>query len=100
MRIEPRKIAVMETTRNRMPRSRKPHVIWTLAVFIPAGAILLAASLTTLPDGQCSGIGFGCSLAGPDLAVLMAYVVVPPAVAIWIIGHVIILMVQNRQIGR
>ena len=50
---------------------RRPWFPWTIsaatiASALPIGALLAAAN--PMPEGACSGIGFGCSLYGWDAA--------------------------------
>lgn len=72
-----------------MERCRRPRFPWmiyaaTIASAVPIGAIL--ATSNPMPEGACSGIGFGCSLYGWD-AVGFAYLIfgVPFAVTFAVI---------------
>lgn len=60
-----------------MEKWRRPWFPWvfyaaTMASALPIGAILAASN--PLPEGACSGIGFGCSLYGWD-AVGFAFII-------------------------
>jgi hypothetical protein len=69
-----------------MPITRRPWFPWllylvTLVSAWPLGAIMAAAY--PQPAGSCSGIGFGCSLYGWDLAAFALYVLgIPYAAAL------------------
>ncbi len=71
-----------------------PHLIWFLAVALPVTWLIIGAGQTEQQPGQCSGIGWGCSLSGSDAAAFVAIIVVPPALAILAIGHGVIGVVQ------
>jgi CHASE2 domain-containing sensor protein len=79
----------------RTGRSRWPHVIWATIVVAVVSVFLFAVSRTEQPAGQCSGLGWGCTLSGGDLAAFTATLIVPPAVLVLLIGHVIIAIVQQ-----
>jgi len=72
-----------------------PHVVWAGLVVTVVVAVLLAAASTTQPDGQCTGIGWGCTVSGGDLAALLAVFLVPPAVIVLLVGHLTIWAVQR-----
>lgn len=68
----------MEPTSNRAPVLLYVAMLLSLLVL----AAVIAAS-TPQPDGACSGIGFGCSLYGWDLAGFLLMIVgLPYAVAV------------------
>ena len=74
-----------------------PHMTWlrripihwflyaaTLASALPLAAVIAAA--TPMPEGGCSGIGWGCSLYGWDAAAVMLIIIgVPYALALGIL---------------
>jgi hypothetical protein len=59
--------------------------------------ILISAATTDQPDGQCSGLGWGCTLSGGDLAWFIAAFLIPPAVVVLIVGHLAIWAVQRHR---
>lgn len=75
--------------------SRWPHIAWAALVVGVVGLILLAVGQTRLSQGQCSGIGFGCSLGGADAAGFFAILIVPPAIGILAVGHALIAVAQH-----
>ena len=73
------------------------HLVWAGVVLLPFAAWLLVLGFSELPPGQCSGIGWGCSLAGLD-AVGFALVVFGPFVlALLAVGHGVIGFVYRRR---
>jgi len=74
-----------------------PHSIWALLALGPFGAYLAWLSQTALPDGQCSGIGWGCSLAGWDAVGLTLIIFGAPLALAWLAGHLVIAIVQHRR---
>ena len=63
-----------------MNRSRLSYV-WALALLWALPAVAFSAWILTAPehnpDGQCEGIGFGCTLTPHDGAVFMAMISTP-----------------------
>ncbi len=55
---------------------------------------MISALLSKLPEGQCSGIGWGCDVAGTDAAALLLIFVGIPLALIWLLGHGVIAVVQ------
>ena len=74
-----------------------PHVMWFGLVAGFVGVILLAAGSTDHPEGQCSGIGWGCTLSGGDLAAFVGGYLVPPALIVLGLGHLVIAAIQRRR---
>src|SRR6185436_5527075 len=74
-----------------------PHVIWACLVIAVVAVLLVAAASTEQPEGQCSGIGRGCTLSGGDLAELVAAFILPPAFVVLMAGHVVIRTAQRRR---
>jgi hypothetical protein len=70
----------------------------TFSVVIVVSAAILSlaiAQVTKADPGDCSGIGFGCSLHGWDAAGFAAIFVIPAALAILVVGNVIIAVVAS-----
>ena len=83
------------------PRERPspwPHIVWATFVIGVVAVILVAAGQTHMSEGDCSGIGFGCSLYGADVAGFLAIIIVPPAIGILVVGHALI--AATRRIAR
>ena len=95
--IDARETPLTDRTRPAPLRRRwVPHTIWALLVLGPFGAYLAWLSQTTLPDGQCSGIGWGCSLAGWDAVGFTLIILGVPIAVVWLVGHLVIAIVQRR----
>jgi hypothetical protein len=79
-------------------RSPRPvvtvHLCWAGLVSTIVAGLLLAAASTTQPEGQCEGLGFGCTISGADLAAFVAIFIVPIALAVLVIGHLVITIVH------
>lgn len=63
----------------------------------PFGLYLGWLSQTELPDGQCSGLGWGCSLAGWDAAGIAAVLYGVPVALLWLTGHLVIALLRRRR---
>jgi len=68
-------------------RGRIAHVTWFAIVAIFSAVTLIGAYRSEQPEGRCTGIGWGCTVSGPDLAGLIAIFAGPFVVAIWLAGH-------------
>jgi hypothetical protein len=82
--------------------SRHPYRPYALALGLLWGlpALLVAAlhySLPTASAGQCSGIGFGCSLPPADAVVLLAMLAAPFLLLAGLVVCVVIAVVQARR---
>ena len=78
-------------------RTRVKHAVWAGTVLVPFAVYLVWLWRTTLPSGTCSGIGFGCSLAGDDaVEVALVFLGVPLAL-LWFTGHLVIAVVDRRR---
>lgn len=68
----------------------RTHLCW--ASFVVGGFLLalVGAAVSRQPEGTCSGIGFGCQLSGPDLAVLIAIFIGPMVLVALGAGHALI----------
>ncbi len=60
-------------------------------------ALLVAIAQTDQPEGQCTGLGFGCTISGADLAAFAAMYIVPVALVLLAVGHAVIALVQNLR---
>ena len=78
------------------PRSKAwlPHTVWAGVIVIPFFASMLALSQTELPEGTCSGIGWGCELAGWDAVGIVVLFFGIPLLLILLFGHLIIGLAQ------
>lgn len=78
--------------REKLPRSRMwiPHVAWAGLIVIPLVFWMAVLSQSELPPGQCSGIGWGCSLAGWDAVAFALIIIGVPLLFVLLIGHLII----------
>ena len=74
------------------PRSRMwiPHVAWAGLIVIPFVFWMAVLSQSELPPGQCSGIGWGCSLAGWDAVAFALIIIGVPLLLLLLLGHLII----------
>ena len=70
------------------------HAIWTAIVIVPFLFVLISVFLTELGPDQCSGIGWGCELAGADGAGVVLIFFGIPALMILIVGHLVIGLAQ------
>ena len=75
----------------------KIHLAWAALVVTPFAVWLLALWQTTLAPGQCSGIGWGCSLAGTDAVGVAIIVFGPFVLAFLVLGHGVIGFVLRRR---
>ena len=73
------------------------HLIWAGFIVSVVAALLIAVAQTDQPAGQCSGLGWGCTLSGADLAAFAAMLVVPIALVVMAIGHVLVAFVQSLR---
>lgn len=73
------------------------HAVWAGLLLLPFAAFLLYLSQTELPPGQCSGIGWGCELAGMDAVGIALLFYGIPLALVWLIGHAVIGLVQWRR---
>ena len=79
----------------------RPYVIalgllWALpAVALP---IAIATLPNTVPDGQCSGIGFGCTLSPADELHLATLVLIGPG--LFVLGLVAVFAIWARRWSR
>ena len=80
-----------------LSRRTKIHLAWAALVLVPFTAWLLVLSQSTLAPGQCSGIGWGCSLAGMDAVGLAIIVFGPFVLAFLAFGHGVIGFVLSRR---
>ena len=81
-------------------RSFRPYAV-TLGLLWVFPAVLVAVLHVTLPDynasGQCSGLGFGCTLTPADLVLFLGYFAAPVLVVLGLIACVLIAFVQSRR---
>jgi ABC-type Na+ efflux pump permease subunit len=63
--------------------------------------VLVAVLHATLPDynasGQCSGLGFGCTLTPADLVLFLGYFAAPVLFVLGLVACVLIAFVQSRR---
>lgn len=71
-----------------------PHAVWAGVIVIPFFLSMLALSQTELPEGRCSGIGWGCELAGWDAVGIALLFLGIPLLLILLLGHLIIGLAQ------
>jgi len=67
-----------------------PHTAWAGLIVIPFVFWMAVLSQSELPPGQCSGIGWGCSLAGWDAVAFALIIIGVPLLFVLLIGHLII----------
>ena len=68
----------------------RAHLCWAsvvLGVFLVA---LIGAAVSQQPEGTCTGIGFGCQVSGPDMALLLLLFGGPVVLAVLALGHAVI----------
>jgi phosphoglycerol transferase MdoB-like AlkP superfamily enzyme len=90
-----------------LPRRRRskvwePHAVWAGIIVFPFVAWMLWLSQTELPEGTCSGIGWGCELAGWDAVGIALLFVGIPLLLVLLAGHAIIGLAQwirSRRYG-
>ena len=70
------------------------HAVWAGAILVPFLVWMAILSQSELPPGQCSGIGWGCSLAGWDAVGVAAVIVGIPLLVLLLAGHIVIGIVQ------
>lgn len=68
---------------------------WAALIVGVFALVLGGAALSGQPEGTCSGIGFGCELAGPDLALLLLIFVGPMVLGVLLAGHIVIAAVHR-----
>lgn len=75
----------------RPPRTRMwtPHAVWACSIVIPFVIWMGVVSQSELPPGQCSGIGWGCSLAGWEAVVVGLVFIGVPLLLLLLVGHLI-----------
>jgi uncharacterized integral membrane protein len=73
----------------------RAHMGWAALVVGVFALVLGGAVLSDQPEGSCSGIGFGCELAGPDLALLILIFVGPAVLGVLLAGHIVIAAVHR-----
>lgn len=72
----------------------QPHAVWAGIIVIPFTAWMIWLSQTELPDGTCSGIGWGCEVAGWDAVGIALLFVGVPLLFVLLCGHLIIGLAQ------
>lgn len=79
-------------TNAQTPSSRRyvPHAIWAAILIVPFLFILLSVFQTDVGPSGCSGIGWGCTLAGADGAGLVLIFYGIPLLVVLVIGHLVI----------
>jgi hypothetical protein len=85
------------------PRSVRPYLV-ALGLLWGVPALLVLVLHLTLPDhnasGQCTGIGFGCTLTPADTVLFLGYFAALPLVLLGAVTCLVIAVVQARQAGR
>jgi hypothetical protein len=78
----------------------RPYVV-TLGLLWVLPAVLVAVLHVTLPDynasGQCSGLGFGCTLTPADFVLFLGYVAAPVLFVLGVVVCLVIAFVQGRR---
>ena len=70
------------------------HAIWAVLLLVPFAAFLAYLSRTELPPGQCTGVGWGCGVAGmAAVGIALLFYGIPLAL-VWVMGHAVIGVVQ------
>jgi hypothetical protein len=73
-----------------------PHLVWAGFIVSVVAALLVAVAQSATPHAECGGYGLGC-MSGPALAAFTAMYVVPIALVVMAIGHVLIAFVQSLR---
>lgn len=85
------------------PRSVRPYLV-ALGVLWIVPAVLVLVLHLTLPDynasGQCSGIGFGCTLTPSDGVLFLGYLAALPLFLVGMVACLVIAVVQARRARR
>lgn len=71
-----------------------PHAAWAALVLVPFLYLLVSVFLTDIGPGECSGIGWGCTLAGADGAGFVLIFFGIPALLVLLGGHLAIGLAQ------
>ena len=81
-------------------RPFRPYAV-TLGLLWVLPMVLVGVLHVTLPDynasGQCSGLGFGCTLTPADLVLFLGYVAAPFLFVLGLGATVVIAIVQSRR---
>ena len=83
----------------------RAHLAWAVVMVGGLALMLGGAALSEQPEGTCSGIGWGCTVSGPDSAVLLLFFLGPVAAAVLLAGHLVIGVVHwiakriHRDVG-
>lgn len=81
-------------------RSLRPYAV-ALGLLWALPADLVVLLHLVLPDhnvsGQCSGIGFGCTLPPADAVVLLGYLAALPLIVLGLVACLVIAVVQSRR---
>ena len=85
------------------PRSVRPYLV-ALGVLWVVPAVLVLVLHLLLPDynasGQCSGIGFGCTLTPADGVLFLGYLAALPLLLLGVVACFVIAFVQGRRARR
>lgn len=76
------------------PKHWLPHTVWAGVIVVPFVLWMAALSQTELPEGTCSGLGWGCEVAGWDAVGIALIFVGVPLLLVLVVGHVIIGLAQ------
>ena len=71
-----------------------PHAIWAALVIVPFAYLPVSVFLTDIGPSECSGIGWGCTLAGADGAGFVLIFFGIPALLVLLVGHLVIGLAQ------
>ena len=84
-------------------RNLGPYVV-ALGVLWALPADLVVLLHLVLPDhnasGQCTGLGFGCTLPPADAVVFLAYLAALPLLLLGVVACLVIAAVQSRRRNR
>lgn len=87
-------IPAVDKPRRQRSKLWLPHAVWAGVLVIPFAAWMVALSQTELPEGTCSGMGWGCSLAGWDAVGIALLFIGIPLLLVLLFGHLIIGLAQ------
>ena len=73
----------------------RAHLAWAVVVVGGFALMLGAAALSEQPEGTCSGIGWGCTVSGPDAALLLLFFMGPLVLGVLLVGHLAIGVVHR-----